>query len=74
MTERNNAMEWELLHSLEDLMSDTFREHWFYRWSRLFKNTDAAHIPVREKECEHIMHRSMQYRQEKEEYEVLQWN
>ena len=74
MTERNNAMEWELLHSLEDLMSDTFREHWLYRLKILFINTDAQRNIVREKECLHIKRRGMEYRQVKDEYEFIQEN
>ena len=72
MTERNNAMEWELLHSLEDLMSDTFREHWLYRLNRLFRNSDAHVNPIRRKECEHIKQIGMEYRKEKTIYDLLQ--
>jgi len=54
MTERNNALSWELIHGLDDLESSTFREHWYYRLNALKIQTDATVNPSARKMCEHI--------------------
>ena len=64
MTERNyRYMYWELLHSLDDLESELFREHWFYRLAAYGIHTN------RWEQYSHLQEHAREYMEEKELYE-----
>ena len=55
-----------LLDDLQDLGSETFREHWAYRAKMWRLNTNAAMNPVRRKEWEYLMMRAREYKRRNE--------
>ena len=55
-----------LLNDLQDLGSETFKEHWWYRAHRWFFNTDATHITARQKEWKYLLMRAREYKRRNE--------
>ena len=55
-----------LLKDLQDLGSETFREHWWYRAKAWFINTNAAMNPARQKEWRYLLVRVKEYKRRHE--------
>ena len=55
-----------LLKDLQDLGSETFREHWWYRANMWRTNTNAEVNPVRQKDWKYLMMRAREYKRRNE--------
>ena len=55
-----------LLEDLQDILSGTFREHWWYRAHRWRINTDAATSRARQKDWEYLLMRVREYKEKNE--------
>lgn len=55
-----------LLKDLQDLGSETFREHWWYRAHRWRINTNAAMNIERQKDWKYLLMRAREYKEKNE--------
>ena len=51
-----------LLEDLQDLGSETFREHWWYRAKAWAINTNMMVNPERQKDWKYLIMRAMEYK------------
>ena len=55
-----------LLMDLQDLSSETFREHWWYRAHMWYVSTNAACNPARQEDWRYLLMRAREYKERNE--------